>query len=704
MRARRCATVRRMSDEGQPPLQRPERARSGFHPFRLDRRDALSLALVLAWGLWLLAPGLSHPGIQNWDESFHQAAARGTFATFFAPHLYADPLFPVNPADWEASGVWLHKPTGPLWFAATVMHVTGVTPLALRLGALLGELGAACALFLLLRKAVARPWALVAALGFLALPFGWMLTQALFFSDAADCTLVGFVTVAMALLVCSVERESLGLAALAGVAVGLGYLCKTVLSLAPLGVACALFVLARLRFCRGPRLTQVLAMGGATVVIAAPWNVYCALTWPAVYHAESAMTFSHVFNPSHDMSHIGPWSRPADAVFNELLGTEFQPLTAVVPLLAGVWLLLRAISRRELPVVALALWLWATWLVHSLVDVKVPAQVWSAAPAVAAGWGLILSDAWRTPALSGGVLGALVTPWFLEYAPWLGKVREALPKALEQTRKLPGLTEGVLLCAFGAAVATLCYRRSMRWPGVALIFGIVATVELVGTLLVQLPVSLRAQREPNERALLTSYTREVGLAVDRAVPKRSVLFQDVDRDPPGHFEVQSGMFWSGRMNYRGPVNLAVARAKGYHAYVLSPAAERLEPLPQVPGSAWLRAYDAEKPTADFAPLPPDIEHVDVTVNGLAVRGFARAPRLYGKDAYVFYVHADDVPRALTVVFVKTDGTEEHVVIQPEASLRRRDKLAHVPWFLMPTLGPHDLRGIRLGAQFFPLTP
>src|SRR5688572_25154719 len=113
---------------------------SSVEPLR--RPDAPYVAVVLAFGLLMLAPDLAHPTMRDWDEGFHQAAARGTYDTFFYPHLYADPLYPVSELSpfWE-HWVWLHKPTAPLWFAAVVMNVIGVTPVALRLGSLLGQLG-----------------------------------------------------------------------------------------------------------------------------------------------------------------------------------------------------------------------------------------------------------------------------------------------------------------------------------------------------------------------------------------------------------------------------------------------------------------------------------------------------------------------------------------------------------------------------------
>ena len=60
------------------------------------------------------------------------------------------------------------------------------------------------------------------------------------------------------------------------------------------------------------------------------------------------------------------WKRPIDAVFNEINRSMFGPLPHAVPLLAGVWLAIRAVRRREF---------------HSKITLQVSAQLlWSPRP------------------------------------------------------------------------------------------------------------------------------------------------------------------------------------------------------------------------------------------------------------------------------------------------------------------------------------
>ncbi|WP_163787636.1 ArnT family glycosyltransferase, partial [Myxococcus vastator] len=313
------------------------------------RLDGLLIVALVVWGLAQLAPHLAHPAIYIWDEAMHQAATRGTYDTFFTPHIYKDPIFPADPRHWWAAHVWMHKPTGPFWFGALMMHVVGVTPLALRLASLLGHLAAAVSIFLIARRPAGRFWAVLGAAGFLAMPFGWQLVQGRIFGDVTDCTLTGCNAVAVALLFHATRRGSWRWGLAAGAAVGLGFLCKTGLALTPLGIAATLWALGRLRLCPGPRFSTVVAMVGAAVLLAAPWSVYSAWRWPELHDLEARVTRAHLFaDPTVD---VGPWHRPVDALLNEVNTQSLAPLPAVLPLLAFVWLLVRGVRRRELEVV-----------------------------------------------------------------------------------------------------------------------------------------------------------------------------------------------------------------------------------------------------------------------------------------------------------------------------------------------------------------
>ncbi|RKH49568.1 phospholipid carrier-dependent glycosyltransferase [Corallococcus sp. AB050B] len=646
--------------------------------------DALLVVALLLWGLAQLAPHLAHPAIYNWDEAMHQAAARGTHDTFFTPHIYKDPLYPSDIRHWWAANVWMHKPTGPFWFGALMMHVVGVTPLALRLASLLGHLAAGAAIYLIARRPAGRLWATLGAMGFLALPFGWQLVQGRFFGDVTDCTLAGCNALAVALLFHATREDSWRWGLAAGAVVGLGFLCKTGLALTPLGVGATLWALSRLRFCPGPRPGTVVAMVAAAGVVAAPWSLYSAWRWPELHDLESRVTRAHLFpDPAVD---VGPWRRPLDAVLNEVNRTSLQPLANVLPLMAFGWLLVRAVRKRELETVGLALWVGATWLVLSLGTVKVPAIAWGAVPAVMAALAIAGSDARRHPVLAAVLLAGLATPLAIEHLPVLTRLRESLPASWEQTRTLPGLAEGLVL-SLGVAVLTAIVFRLARRPGWMTVgLGFAASAVLAWHLALTLPVEKARYQAEHLEELYVSHTREVGLAVSRHTPKNSVLFAALDFDAPLNFENLNLMFWSGRMAYRRAPDVALARERGYHPYLVSPLAEPYAPVPGIPPQAALRAYDLEAPLPQPAPLPDGLTPLSVRQGNLEVLGFASRGLGHGLERYAFYVRALGPPQPLRVTFHGPDGIVERV-LETGATLRHPQALRGAAWFILPTLGP-----------------
>ncbi|MFZ5469764.1 MAG: ArnT family glycosyltransferase [Myxococcota bacterium] len=659
---------------------RPGQRDAYVAPFQ--RADAFCLSLIVAWGLALLLPGLDHPKVHDWDEAFHQAAARGTYERFPVPHLNLEQLYPVEPAHWWSSGVWLHKPPAPFWFGAAMMHLVGFTPLALRLGSLLGQLGAAAALFLMLRSVAGRAWATVASMGFLALPFGWVLTQGHLFGDVTDCTLVGWVTLAMALLLWSVERDSWRWAAAAGAATGVAYLCKNVLSLVPLGVAFTLVFLSWVRFCAGPRLRALVALGASFAAVVLPWELHAATSWPEAWRVSYGIVFRHVQGATAE---VGPWTRPVDGVFNELARTELEPLPHVLGALALLYLVFRALHRREYVVVALALWLGATWGVHTFMEVKVPAQVWNSIPAVFAALALLANDLWRSAAMGGALTAGLFTGWATSAFPNLAQLRALVPAVLPQTRSLPGLAEGLVLATVAALGGFLLSRPKLLRTPLTVGLATVATLTLGWRLLVDSPRALHARAMQEETSSQVTYTRDLGLALGRELPKKSVLWVDVDHDASGQFTAETLMLYAGRMAYRRAPDLPAAQAKDLRSYLVSPAAELFEAVPGVPAHAWLRAYDLQRP-APPPPLPRGISPLQLSAHGVTVLGYASTEGDARYDRWVFYVHAEGVPPALRLTFHTAAGSTP-VELQPEASLRNRDRLADAAWFLLPTLGP-----------------
>jgi 4-amino-4-deoxy-L-arabinose transferase-like glycosyltransferase len=660
--------------------------------YRLPRIDWILCGLLVLWGAIRLLPGLAHPGIPRWDESAHQAVARGTYAEPWRPHIYGEHIYPYLPSDWMGAGVWLHKPPLPFWAGAIALRVVGITPLALRLVSFAADLAVALGLFLLMRRRVGRLLATLAGATFLSLDFTWTMTQGLLFGDVTDTTLAACVVLSILAIVRAAEQASelasMRWATLAGALVGMGYLCKSALALAPLGVAFVFLLLKR----RGPGpglgARAFAALVGAMAAVAVPWTVCSALAWPAQYRANAELVFAHL------VEDIWPWGRPIDGLLNEINEVELFPIPVSLSLLAGVWIACRAWAARRSVDIALAAWIWGSWIVLSLTPSKVPAHGYGVVPAVLAAIAVLVADARKRPVLAAATLGAMLASVLVPAWPSLGAVRSLVPQSLAQTRERPGMAEGLLLIAVAAVGAWLVagLLRNPRW--LRHLLGGAAVVFALALLGVATPVVKRA----DERFRLatvgaTSYTREVGRVLDRATPERSVLFINTERNPECCSEQHSLMFYSGRMAYRHAADIVTAIGKGFAPYLISPLAEHYEPVPGVPANAWWRAYDLLMPRTEPAPLPEGITPLSVSTTSLDLLGIAVGPAVTGRDRWVLIARltgpASDANLVLS--FQARWGTEL-VPVELDNVLLDGSVLAQASWFVLPFIGPprHDV--------------
>jgi 4-amino-4-deoxy-L-arabinose transferase-like glycosyltransferase len=649
------------------------------------------LALILAIGLFRLAPGLAHPEIASWDESAHQAVTRGIRDTGL-PVIYKDPLIPIRPDDWLGAGVFLHKPILPFWLGAQVMRLTGVTPLALRIVSLCASLLAACVLFLLARRSTGRLLASLLAIAYLTLPFHWRLVQGYQFGDVTDTTLAAFVTLAFWLLLLALERESARFAVAAGVAVGLGFLSKNVLALAPLGAAAVAIVLPLNGSTARFRLRAFLWMLLAATVVAAPWSVYTALRWPALFWQETAHTVGHL-----NGSTVTNWQKPFDAIWNEINEVELTPFPPAVALLAGLFLLARGLRRRREPeAVLLALWLLIEWTVLSLARAKVPAIVWAAAPPLLIGFGQWILAARFRPTLAGALLGAILAPALTAARlPFVEHMRAGLPSFLVQTRSRPGLFEGLLLALAAGVLGWLLARPKATRQFVVPALAIAAMIAALNLALLENDRALRAQVAALRDQSLESYTDQLGLALDRLIPEKSVLLLATDRNRPCCFEKQNLMFWSGRMAYPRAFEQR-ARDHGYHPYLISSSAQPYALVPGVPAGSPLQAFDLDVALPGPSPMPEGVSTTDIDAKGTEMIGLARLRGDATRDRYAFYLHSP-MPQSRTDVSFFAKGGAQEWSLGPELSLQTAGQLRDVPWYILPALGPR--RSVLTGISF-----
>jgi 4-amino-4-deoxy-L-arabinose transferase-like glycosyltransferase len=648
----------------------------------MARPDWIACIVLVVWAALRLLPGLDHAGMPRWDESLHQAATRGTFAEPLRPHIYTDHLHQRPAADWIFAGVWLHKPPLPFWAGALLLHVTGITPLALRLVSFFADLAVALGLYFLMRRSAGRWLAALAGAGYVSLHFTWLLTQGFQFGDVTDTTLAACLTLSVLALVRAADRSSDRWASVAGAVMGMGYLCKSALALAPLGIAVAFYLLRQHRLAWGLRGRPLFKLLAVFLLVAAPWAIYSALAWPKVYRANAKLIFSHL------VQEIEPFVRPIDAVFNELNNVELFPIPVSLAVLAATWMAFRAWASRRSLDLALALWIWGSWIVLSLTPAKVPAHTFGVVPAVLAAIVALVADARRRPVLAAASLATTSAGWLIPWLPSLAKVRELVPSSLPQTRAQAGLAEGLLLACTAMAGVWMLVRllESPRWLGKVL--GHSSGVAAVALLALAAPSAGRNEEKQFLATLgATDYARDVGRALDRGTPERSVAFIKIDRNPDNCSEEHALIFYSGRMAYARAPELKIAATKGYSPYLVSPLAEPFAPVPGVPPHAPWRAYDLAAPLGEPAAVPPGVTPLSLRQRELDLLGIARGPATPERDRWIVVAHtAGPAFEPLTLVFQTRRGRE--VVSAPlEHVLLDNSKLAQVDWFVLPFLGP-----------------
>jgi 4-amino-4-deoxy-L-arabinose transferase-like glycosyltransferase len=661
---------------------------------RLSVADWLVCAGLVVWAMVRMLPGLDHPGLPRWDEAIHQAAARGVFDEPLRPHIFSDHLYYHPASNWWFAGVWLHKPPLPFWAAAFLMHFTGIRPLALRLVSVFADVAVALGLFFLMRRAVGRALSALAGFAYLSLPFTWVLTQGYFFGDATDTSLAACLVLSVLALVRTVDRSSLRWAAVTGAMLGLGYLCKSALALEPLGIAAGFYLLGRKRIARGLDAPALVTLAGTLVLVAAPWTAYSAWQWPRQYQANAQLIYAHL------VAELSPWGRPIDAIFNEINATELLPIPVACTLLAALWMAWRAWTSRRTLDIALALWIWPSWLVLSLTPSKVPAHAFGVVPAVLAAIVALISDARRRPVLAAASLAGLMAGVLVPRLPALSTVRRLIPASLPQTRAQPGLAEGLLLILLAAATAWLVVRllRNPSWLRVAM--GSAGLAGALGLLAIAPP--LVRQDQEAQRVLemgVIDYSREVGRALDLVTPKRSVIFANVDREPECCTQQHALIFYSGRMTYLIAYDLETAAEHGYAPYLVSPLAEPFAPIGIVPAHAWLRAYDLSAPTDAPAPLPSDATPLALRAGTLDLLGIACGPAVDDIDHWVLFAQMAGEPKAASVSLVfRTRYGVVPVTASTEATMAGPAKLAKAAWFVLPFIGPRRADVLSLGLK------
>lgn len=396
-----------------------------------------SLALLLAELLGAFALHFSyrdHTYLSASDEAIHAVVAEHVAAHPLTPTLYEIGALSTNDARlWPQLHVWLQVPPLGMWASAVAMRVLGNTPFADRLPGLFFVLGGMIVVYVLSCRLFgpgAGPSVGLVGAAFAGFtPYALLMSQGYYFGDTTDTPLMLLAPLVVLGIVLAYQSGKLRWLVLAGVAQGLCYLDKGGLSLAPSAVLLGLLICER----AFPPVEGWVPLGwrglavfaGALAVVAVPYNLYLALTYPSLYAQTLALWKANIFTS------VENWGRPLDYYFTSFLYGMYGPALALLLLVAGVVVSVVALRRRSRADLVVALWIVAFYLPLSLAVSKRIPLTYAAVPALGLAVGRLVQLGLAASALRARVatLGLLVgttlaavlltvplTPYVVNYA------------------------------------------------------------------------------------------------------------------------------------------------------------------------------------------------------------------------------------------------------------------------------------------------
>lgn len=277
----------------------------------------------------------------------------------------------VDYRDWTNNTVWLHKPLLPFYVTAGTYRLLGESLWALRVpGAMFAILTALVIYGMGLRFCDSRV-ALCASAMFALNPYTAHLVHGTAFSGFPDLAFVFFASVALYLILDWMEQRSAVTLRRLGLVIGLGYLCKGGLALAPLVVLGAVAIQTN-----GVRdLVQAWQSLVVFACVVLPQRLYWVTHYPVQLRYEEHLQLLHLFRVIE--GHRGSWLAYLAFYLPLMLTSALVPL-AYVAIGWGV-----SQRRGSGPGFVLAVWILAYVVPLSFAASKIENFVFATLPAIA---------------------------------------------------------------------------------------------------------------------------------------------------------------------------------------------------------------------------------------------------------------------------------------------------------------------------------
>ncbi len=313
---------------------------------------------------------LGHKTIKYWDELFHAIVARNLMKHFLKPTLFDQPYLPYDYTNWMQSHIWLHKPPIPLWQIAISFHIFGVNTFALRLPSAIISGFTVFITYMIGSELYDKKVGFVAAFLQAINPLMMNLVQGYTFSDHINVALIFWVELSCYLLIKAVKTGKTKYYIWSGVAQGFGYLSKSYLCLVSFGIAVVMLIITRTRILKSHRdninLRKVLTQILFSMLVAAPWVIFCLVKYTKEFIHENNMVLAHLYTG------VEVWEHPWDCHLFEYMPKHY-PYWYLIIFVSFFFLLAYAIKNRKLSDMYIALWVIVVMIPLSISTSKVPA-------------------------------------------------------------------------------------------------------------------------------------------------------------------------------------------------------------------------------------------------------------------------------------------------------------------------------------------